>query len=35
MPDEDDLLCECCEDYCDTRPVPFWKLFLLGWLLFS
>lgn len=35
MPDEDDLMCECIEDYCDSKHVPFWKWFLLAVLLLS
>lgn len=35
MSDEDDLLCECAEDFCDSERVPFWKLLLLAWFLFT
>lgn len=35
MPDEDELLCECAEDFCEGEGTPFWKLFLLGWFLFT
>jgi hypothetical protein len=35
MPDDDDLLCECIEDYCEDERIPWWKLILLGWFLFT
>lgn len=35
MHDDADLICECVEEYCEDGGVAWWKLFLLGWLLFT
>lgn len=29
---DEDLFCECAEDYIDDEKVPLWKLVLLLWL---
>lgn len=33
--DEDQIVLECVEDYCECERVPWWKLILLPWLFFA
>lgn len=35
MPDEEDLLCDCVEEYCEDGGVAWWKVLFIGWLLLT
>lgn len=33
--DEDEIIYECAEDYCECGRIPFWKILLFGWLFLT